>query len=217
VVKKSFQECAGLRTLFEHLFVNLLFNIHTSLHFLNRPEFSEGMPNWPKAMVLGALIAVGLALTALSFLDGFPRTLLAWGLLCLGAAGFWMYWDAKKRELTPDEEKEQLLVAVIKRLRATGSQRMVLDEFRAKGASSSILNFVEDAPRRLRRRAETKMSTGRFLMTGSFGLGGFSYFVLGSHELANMEAVIVPFVTGVGLCLSAALNFRLLKKLNLDA
>src|SRR5947207_818838 len=115
-----------------------------------------------KLLLLALLWFSGLALIALSFVRAAPNinwpasSFLVWGLCCLLVAVVWMYWDRKRRRLTPDETVDQLLLEVARRFRRTRSLDAIADEYRAAGASDDTLGLIRSAPQMLKTRAEAK-------------------------------------------------------------
>ena|SRR5688572_4547645 len=110
-----------------------------------------------KTLFLAILILAGLSLVALAFVpaaptSGFPPPwkLASWGLLGLLVAGVWIYWDHKRRALTPDEEVDKLLLHVAKRYRQTRSLEAIEDEYRTQGASDDTLMMIRSAPMSVR-------------------------------------------------------------------
>jgi hypothetical protein len=119
-----------------------------------------------KLLLLASLWFFGFALIAFSFVKKASLGCGAWGGLCILAALVWMYWDNKRRLITPDEELEELLMEVARRYRHTRSLNVIVDEYRERGAAEDTLNFVRSAPRMLKTRADAKILLGLQLLTG---------------------------------------------------
>lgn len=123
-----------------------------------------------KLFALASLWAFGLGLLALAFVKGprnglaNPSAFLFAGSCFILSATVWMYWDHKRRRLTPDEEMEHLLLNVAKRYRQTRSLDAIVEEYRMRGATDDTLSFVRAAPRMLKTRADAKVQLGLQLL-----------------------------------------------------
>lgn len=153
---------------------------------MNEPRVSG------KLIGLALLVFLGASLIALAFVPGpgnrgsaFPPQIMAWGVVCLFVAGIWLWWDRKRRRLTPDEQTEQLLYAAIKRYRRIGTWEGVIAEYRALGASEEELENIREAKQTLRIRGEAKITMGCQLLATGVILTVIMYFVgkwIGFHH-----------------------------------
>lgn len=159
-----------------------------------------------KVWVLGALWFCGLGLIALSFDKGLPGTpppvapsrLVVWGICCILVSLGWMYWDHKRRRLTPDEEVEQLLLDVARRYRHTRSLDAIADEYREKGASEYTLDLIRSAPRMLKSRADTKIRLGLQLLTAGIIVTAGTYWLSRVAGFSHYEIAVVAIGGGLG-------------------
>jgi hypothetical protein len=158
-----------------------------------------------KVGALGILVFAGLTLIALGFVNSnaasefpTPSQFVTWGLLCLFVAGVWMYWDHKRRVLTPDEEIDKLLLDVAKRYRQTGSLAAVVDEYRTKGASDDTLTMIRAAPGMLRTRADTKVRMGMELLGVGLILTVVAYGLARVIGASHYEVGVGAIGGGVG-------------------
>ena len=142
---------------------------------------------------LALLVFAGIALLLLALVPDSPAggpipsaRLVVWGGSCLCVAAIWIWWDRKRRELTPDEAVEQFLFEVARRCRRAKSLEVVFEQYRSQGASEDTLRLVRSAPRLLKARGDDKFQFGAqifflgFILTaGAYGLGrlvGFSLY-----------------------------------------
>jgi hypothetical protein len=176
---------------------------------LSRLEKCSGRHEFPSAIMkvwaLGFLLFVGLSLIALAFVpaQAYPGTptplqIATWGLLCLLTAGVWMYWDHKRRVLTPDEEIEELLLDVAKRYRHTRSLETIVDEYRMRGASDETLMVIRTAPQSLRARGKAKVSIGMQLLAIGLLFTAAAYYVARVFGGNHYEVAIGAIGAGVG-------------------
>jgi len=103
-----------------------------------------------------------------------------------------MYWDHKRRQLTPDEAVYQLMLEVARRYRRTQSLDAIVDEYRAGGASEDTLSLIRAAPQMLKIRAEEKTRLGIQLFFGGIILTGGAFVLSRSSGISFYEL-------GVGL------------------
>jgi len=168
-------------------------------------------------MLLAVLIFIGLGLVGLSIFDfydrkHFPVPTALWGSLFLGLAAVWIYWDAKTRTLTADEETERLLLKCVKRARKLGRIEAVVEEFRAEGASKGTLQTLASAPSLLKKRARAKIDIGAGLFFGGIGFTCIGYYLAGKLGMSHFVATLGAVGAGAGMLISGLLQLRLLRK-----
>jgi len=158
-----------------------------------------------KVWGLGLLIFVGLSLIGLAFIAGspYPGTptplqIGSWGLLCLLVASVWMYWDHKRRVLTPDEEIEKMLLDVARRYRHTRSLETIADHYRMRGASDETLMMIRTAPQSLRARGKAKVNIGMQLLVIGVIFTAFAYYLARVTGGNHYEVAIGALGGGAG-------------------
>lgn len=158
-----------------------------------------------KLLPLALLWFIGLSLIALSFVKGstdsssaFPSTFVVWGLCCILIAVVWMYWDHKRRRLTPDEEVEVLLLEVARHYRRTRSLDAIADAYREAGASEYTLQLIRSAPRLLKTRAEAKISLGMQLLGVGILFTMITFLLSQAMVFAHYELAIGAIGGGIG-------------------
>jgi hypothetical protein len=168
-----------------------------------------------KLWTLALLWFTGLSFIALSFVKSTPSSdfptpaeFVMWGLSCLGVAVVWMYWDYKRRRLTPDQQVEHLLFEVARRYRRIRSLDTVVNEYRAQGASEETLAIIRSAPQILKTRAEAKIGVGiRIFVAGIIITGGVSWLSKAHYEIA-----IGALGGGIGLIIDGFRQRRAFRK-----
>jgi hypothetical protein len=171
-----------------------------------------------KLLVLAILWFSGLALIALSFVSAAPNvnwphpsSFITWGICCLLIAVVWMYWDRKRRRLTPDEALDQLLSEIARRYRRTRSLDAVTDEYRAAGASDDTLRLIKSAPQMLKTRAEAKLILGVQLFVTGIILTGGAFLLSRYLGFSHYEVAIGAIGGGVGFIIDGLRQKRAFK------
>ena len=171
-----------------------------------------------KLLVLAILWFSGLALIALSFVRAAPNinlpdplSFITWGVCCLLIAVVWMYWDHKRRRLTPDEALDQLLSEVARCYRRTRSLDAVTDEYRAAGASDDTLRLIKSAPQMLKARAEAKLILGVQLFVTGIILTGGAFLLSRYLGFSHYEVAIGAIGGGVGFIIDGLRQKRAFK------
>jgi hypothetical protein len=161
-----------------------------------------------KLWLLALLVFLGLSLIALAFVPGSPSSgfpppsrFIMWGIACLLIAAVWIWWDRKRRRLTPDQEIEQLLFDVAKRYRQTRSLDTVVEEYRAKGATDHTLMIIRSAPRMLKQRADAKIQLGVSLLGTGLLFTAATYWLAHTVGFSHYEVAIGAIGGGVGFTL----------------
>ena len=161
-----------------------------------------------KLLSLALLVFFGLSLISLAFVPGLPSSgfpspsqLVVWGFVFLLIAAVWLWWDRKRRRLTPDEEIEQLLFDVAKRYRQTRSLDIIVTEYREKGATDDTLMFIRSAPQMLKTRADTKVQLGRQLLLLGLIFTAAVYCLSQITGFSHYEVAVGAIGGGVGFIL----------------
>ena len=164
-----------------------------------------------KLYCLAFLIFAGLSTIGLGFVPG-PRNGAPWpsstfffgiGVSCLFLAGVWMFWDHKRRVLTPDETIDRLLLEVAKRCRSTQSLDAIVAEYRTNGSSDETPMIIKDAPRLLKTRAELKMRMGIQLFATGIVLTVVAYCLAKITHFSHFEIAVGALGAGAGLMIVA--------------
>jgi hypothetical protein len=109
-----------------------------------------------------------------------------------------MYWDHKRRRVTPDEAVDQFLLEVARRYRRTRSLDAIADEYRAAGASEETLGLISGAPQMLKMRAGAKITLGiQPLGTGIILTGG-AFLLSRTLGFSHYEVAVGAIGGGVG-------------------
>ena len=171
-----------------------------------------------KVYFLALLLFAGLALVGYAFLGvqsrtGFKWEPAMWGTGCLMIAALWIWWDYKRRSLTPEAQGERLLFDVAKRYQQVHSLEAVVEEYRASGATNETLELIRSAPLILRKRAEAKIHVGIPLLVTGLVLTGGAYLLARTAGLSHYAVAIGAIGGGVGSILDGLRQRRCFREL----
>ena len=136
-----------------------------------------------------------------------------WGTGCLMIAALWIWWDYKRRSLTPEAQGERLLFDVAKRYQQVHSLEAVVEEYRASGATNETLALIRSAPVILRKRAEAKIHVGIPLLVTGLVLTGGAYLLARTAGLSHYAVAIGAIGGGVGSILDGLRQRRCFREL----
>jgi hypothetical protein len=123
-----------------------------------------------------------------------------------------MYWNHKRRRLTPDEVLEQLLLDVARRYRHTGSLDAIAEEYRERGASEDTLAFVRSAPRMLEIRADAKIQLGLQLLAAGIIVTAGAYWLSRVSGFSHYEVAVGAIGGGLGFIIAGLRQKRAFPK-----